>query len=100
MKCSSPLVLLSLLLCAQALRVPQLSSRRAAIGAIGSAILLPTSAQVRKRPVSHVPALMRVCSATRGLSSSPALPPAVSNPGAQPAGHVERGRVQEAQLRL
>ena len=47
MKCSSPLVLLSLLLCAQALRVPQLSSRRAAIGAIGSAILLPTSAQAR-----------------------------------------------------
>ena len=41
-----------------------------------------------------------VCSATRGLSSSPALPPPVSNPGAQPAGHVGRGRVQEAQLRL
>ena len=62
MRCSSALVvLLSLLQCAQALRVPQLSSRRAAIGAIGSAILLPGSAQVRKRPVLHVPALMRVC---------------------------------------
>ena len=62
MKCSSALpVLLSLLQCAQALRVPQLSSRRAAIGAIGSAILLPGSAQVRKRPVLHVPALMRAC---------------------------------------
>ena len=62
MRCSSALVvLLSLFQCAQALRVPQLSSRRAAIGAIGSAILLPGSAQVRKRPVLHVPALMRVC---------------------------------------
>ena len=51
MKCSSPLVLLlSLLLCAQALRLPQLPSRRAAIGAIGSAILLPVSAQVREAP--------------------------------------------------
>jgi hypothetical protein len=48
MKCSSPIVLLlSLLLCAQALRLPQLPSRRAAIGAIGSAILLPVSAQAR-----------------------------------------------------
>ena len=61
MRCSSALVVLSLLQCAQALRVPHLSSRRAAIGAIGSAILLPGSAQVRKRPVLHVPALMRVC---------------------------------------
>ena len=62
MRCSSALVvLLSLFQCAQALRVPHLSSRRAAIGAIGSAILLPGSAQVRKRPVLHVPALMRVC---------------------------------------
>ena len=51
MKCSSPIVLLlSLLLCAQALRLPQLPSRRAAIGAIGSAILLPVSAQVREAP--------------------------------------------------
>ena len=48
---SSPLVLLlSLLLCAEALRLPQLPSRRAAIGAIGSAILLPVSAQVRQAP--------------------------------------------------
>ena len=61
MRGSSALVVLSLLQCAQALRVPHLSSRRAAIGAIGSAILLPGSAQVRKRPVLHVPALMRVC---------------------------------------
>jgi len=40
-------LLSSLLLCAQALQLPQLPSRRAAIGAIGGAILLPVSAQAR-----------------------------------------------------
>ena len=62
---SSPLVLLSsLLLCAQALQLPQLPSRRAAIGAIGGAILLPVSVKVllrnvcpsRGRPDRHVSA--------------------------------------------